>query len=79
MPDPDPASSFVTLRKTTGFRVKPGMTKNGCILFANCDTSLMRGDDEKHYFSDFLRLHQKTKPKNIHSIIVFQTSLKGAT
>ena len=27
MPDPDPASSVVTLRKTTGFRVKPGMTK----------------------------------------------------
>jgi hypothetical protein len=26
MPDPDPASRVVTLRKTTGFRVKPGMT-----------------------------------------------------
>ena len=27
MPDPDPASRVVTHRKTTGFRVKPGMTK----------------------------------------------------
>jgi hypothetical protein len=26
MPDPDPASSIVTIRKTTGFRVKLGMT-----------------------------------------------------
>jgi hypothetical protein len=27
MPDPYPASRIVTLRKITGFRVKPGMTK----------------------------------------------------
>jgi hypothetical protein len=26
MPDPDPASSVVTPKKTTGFRIKPGMT-----------------------------------------------------
>jgi hypothetical protein len=26
MPDPDPASSVVTPKKTTGFQVKPGMT-----------------------------------------------------
>jgi hypothetical protein len=26
MPDPDPASRVVTFKKTTGFRVKPGMT-----------------------------------------------------
>jgi hypothetical protein len=33
MPDPDPASSFSTPCKFSGFRVKPGMTKRGTATF----------------------------------------------
>jgi hypothetical protein len=43
MPDSDPASRVVNLRKRTGFRVKPGMTQPCKMLLGNCDTASEAG------------------------------------